>query len=58
MVCVFLVEGMSVIVNVHQLTTVGTNRLGFLNCDDICMCIVNMQFELMEFVFNSVYVDL
>ena len=29
-----------------------------LNCDDICMCDVNKQFELLEFVFNSVYVDL
>ena len=33
-------------------------ELGFLNCDDICMCVVNNQFELLEFVFNSVYVDL
>ena len=33
-------------------------ELGFLNCDDICMCVVNKQFELLEFVFNSVYVDL
>ena len=32
--------------------------LGFLNCDDICMCVVNKQFQLLEFVFNSVYVDL
>ena len=31
---------------------------GFLNCDDICMCVVNRHFELIEFVFNSVYVDL
>ena len=29
-------------------------ELGFLNCD-ICMCVVNKQFE---FVFESVYVDL
>ena len=28
-------------------------ELGLLNCDDICMCVVNKQF-----VFNSVYVDL
>ena len=28
-----------------------------MNCDDICMCVVNKQFEL-EFVFDSVYVDL
>ena len=33
-------------------------ELGFLNCDDICMCVVNKQFELVEFVFDSVYVDL
>ena len=26
-------------------------ELGFLNCDDVCMCVVNKQFE-------SVYVDL
>ena len=32
--------------------------LGFLNCDDVCMCVVNKQFELLEFVFDSVYVDL
>ena len=33
-------------------------EVGFLNCDDICMCVVNKQFELLEFVFHSVYVDL
>ena len=32
--------------------------LGFLNCDDICMCVVNKPFERLEFVFESVYVDL
>ena len=26
-------------------------ELGFLNCDDICMCIVNKQFELLEFLY-------
>ena len=30
----------------------------FLNCDDICMCVVNKHFELLQFVFDSVYVDL
>ena len=30
------------------------SELGFLNCDDVCMCVVNKQFELLE----SVYVDL
>ena len=34
------------------------DELGFLNCDDVCMCLVNKQFELLEFVFDSVYVDL
>ena len=33
-------------------------ELGFMNCDDICMCVVNKQFELLEFVYDSVYVDL
>ena len=26
--------------------------------DDVCMCVVNKQFELLEFVSESVYVDL
>ena len=33
-------------------------EFGFLNCDDICMCAVNKQFVFLEFVFDSVYVDL
>ena len=33
-------------------------ELGFLNCDDIDMCVLNTQFELLGFVFDSVYVDL
>ena len=33
-------------------------ELGFLNCDDVCMCVVNKQFELLKFVSQSVYVDL
>ena len=28
------------------------DELGFLNCDDICMCVMNEQFELLEFVWN------
>ena len=32
--------------------------LGFLNCDNVFMCVVNKQFELLEFVFETVYVDL
>ena len=43
---------------VVKLCTLGVFRgeLGFLN--DICMCVVNKQFELLEFVFDFVYVDL
>ena len=33
-------------------------ELGLLSCDDICMCVVNKQFELLEFVFYSIYVDM
>ena len=47
---------------VVKLCTLGCfgfrGELGFLNCDDVCMCIVNKQFELLEFVFDSGYVDL
>ena len=35
-----------------------SGELGFLNCDDVCMCVVNKQFELLEFVFDSVYVGM
>ena len=35
-----------------------SDKLGFLNCDDVCMCVMNKQFELIEFVSESVYVDL
>ena len=33
-------------------------EIRFLNCDDVCMCVVNKQFELLEYVSESVYVDL
>ena len=33
-------------------------ELGFLNCDDICMCAVNKHVELLEFVVDSVSLDL
>ena len=33
-------------------------ELGYMNCDDICMCVMNKQFELPEFIFDSIYVDL
>ena len=35
-----------------------SGELGFLDCDDICMFVVNKNFELLEFVFDSVYDDL
>ena len=63
-----MVEGISVVVNVMLSLMSGEymyfgsfcfrNELGFLDCDGICMCLVNKHFELIEFVFNSVYVDL
>ena len=28
-------------------------ELGFLNCDDIYMCVVNKQFDLLEFVLMA-----
>ena len=31
---------------------------GFMNCDHICMYVVNKQLELLEYVFDSVYVDM
>ena len=30
----------------------------FLNCDDICICVVNKHFGLLKFVFDSIHVDL
>ena len=76
MLCVLIVEGMSVVVNVMlslmssvmspppslcnlsvrtavKLCILGVLAFGvsgFLNCDDVCMCVVNKQFELLEFV--------
>ena len=84
MLCVLIVEGMSVVVNVMlsvmsvmslppalcnlsvctavKLCILGVLALGVnsisLNCDNICMCVVIKQFELLEFVSESVYVDL
>ena len=81
MLCVLIVEGMSVVVNVMlslisvmspppalcnlsvrtamKLCIFGfRGELGFLNCDDVCRRVVNKQFELLEFVSESVYVDL
>ena len=84
MLCVLIVEGMYVVVNVmlSQMSVMNPppavcnlsvrtavklcifgcfgfrGELGFLNCDDVCMCVVNKQFELLEFVSEFVYVDL
>ena len=84
MLCVLIVEGMSVVVNVMlslmsvmspppalcnisvrtpvKLCILGCfgfrDELGFLNGEDVCMCVVNKQLELLEFVSESVYVDL
>ena len=79
MLCVLIVEGMSVIVynECNEPTSclvqpIGAHccevvyfwcfgfrgALGFLNCDDVGMCVVNKQFKLLEFVSESVYVDL
>ena len=60
--CVLIANVMLSLMNVMSPPpTLGVcfrGELGFLNCDDICMCVVNKQFELLEFVFDSVYVDL
>ena len=84
MLCVLIVEGMSVVVSVMlslmsvispppalcnlsvrtavKLCILGVfgfrGELGFPYCDDVCKCVVNKQFELIEFVSESVYVDL
>ena len=33
-------------------------EFSFLKCDDICMTVVSKQFELLKFVFDSVYIDM
>ena len=78
MLCVLIVEGMSVVVNECNeptsclVQTIGAHccevmyfgcfgfrgELGLMNCDDVCMCVVSKPFELLEFVYESVYVDL
>ena len=45
-------------VKLCTLCVFALGMIGFLNRDDICMCVVNKQLELLEFVFVSVYVDL
>ena len=36
---------------------VFSGELGFLNCDDVCMCVVNKQFELLGFVSVDLQYD-
>ena len=31
------------------------DELVFLNCDDVGICVVNKQSELLEYIFDSVY---
>ena len=82
MLCILIVEGMSVVVNVMLSMSVMSpppalwqpigahccevmyfgcfgfrGELGFLNCDDV-MCCREKQFEFLEFVSESVNVDL
>ena len=61
MLCVLIVEGMSVVVNVMlSLMSVMSPPPALCNLSvrTVCMCVVNKQFELLEFVSESVYVDL
>ena len=76
MLCVLIVDGMFVVVNVMlslmSVQPIGAHccevmyfgcfgfrsEHGFLNCDDVCMCVLNKQFQLLDFVSESVYVDL
>ena len=46
------------VVKLCTLVVLPQGELGFLNCDDVCMCVVNKQFEVLKFVFDSVDVDL
>ena len=71
---VLMIEGMSVLVSDEPTTVLCDlpvrtvvklctcfcyrGKISFLNCDDICMYLVNTQFELLGFVFISVYVVL
>ena len=45
------------VVKVYNFGVCFSGELGFLNCDDICMCVVNRQFELFEF-FIMFIIDL
>ena len=47
-----MVEGMSVVVNVML------SLMSVMSPPPVCMCVVNKQFDFLELVFESVYVDL
>ena len=34
-----------------------SGELGFLNCDDICMCVVHNHFELLDFFYVDLQYD-
>ena len=62
-----MVEGMSLVVNVilslmsvmsppHALCNLSARTV--VKCVDIGMCVVNRQFELLEFIFDLIYLDL
>ena len=76
MLCIFVVEGMYVVINVilslmrmmspplpratwWESMYFGRfcfrSELGFQNCDDICMCVVNKQFELLLSIHQRHY---
>ena len=44
--------------SVHCCEVMYFGFMGELGCDDVCMCVVNKQFELLECVSESIDVDL
>ena len=42
----------------NEPTSYLVQPIGAHCCEDVCMCVVNKQFELLEFVSESVYLDL
>ena len=50
MLCVLIVEGMSV---AYFWCFDFRGELGFLNCDVICMCNVNKQYDEISLIFTA-----
>ena len=56
-----MVECMSVVLNVgahdgevmYLCSICFRGELGFVNCDDICMCVVNKQLSLLSPLYNG-----